>query len=77
MARKRDTGAGEPYSDAEAERVAMAIEAAYADWDSSQEPSRIDVRARVEWAGVGFDARVSASARESDRTPITRSSRGT
>ncbi|MFF4963239.1 hypothetical protein ACFY2Z_40965 [Streptomyces sp. NPDC001222] len=52
MARKRDTGTGEPYSDAEAERVAMAIEAAYADWDRPAEPSKVDVRAKVEWAGV-------------------------
>ena len=52
MARKRDTGAGEKYSDAEAERVAMAIEAAYAEWNNdTAEPSRVDVRAKVEWAG--------------------------
>lgn len=51
MARKRDTGAGEPYSDAQAEAVAQAIEAAYADWDRAEEPSRVDVRAQVEWAG--------------------------
>jgi hypothetical protein len=53
MARKRDTGAGEPYSDAEADRVADAIEAAYADWaNAAAEPSGIEVRAKVEWAGV-------------------------
>ncbi|MFE0389537.1 hypothetical protein ACFW1F_36570 [Streptomyces bungoensis] len=51
MARKRDTGEGEKYSEAEAERVAMAIEAAYADWANTAEPSRLDVKAKVEWAG--------------------------
>ncbi|MEV8435711.1 hypothetical protein [Streptomyces chartreusis] len=51
MARRRDTGAGEKYSDAEAERVASAIEAAYADWANAAEPSRVDVKAKVEWAG--------------------------
>lgn len=51
MARKRDTGAGVPYSAAEAERLAMAVEAAYADWARESEPSRADVKAKVEWAG--------------------------
>lgn len=52
MAKKRDTGAGEEYSDAEAESVAEAIEAAYEDWDDTEEPSGITVRAKIEWAGV-------------------------
>ncbi|MER5549494.1 hypothetical protein ABT072_45630 [Streptomyces sp. NPDC002589] len=52
MAKKRDTGEGEPYSDAEADRVADAIEAAYADWANTAEPSKLNVRAKVEWAGV-------------------------
>lgn len=52
MARKtRDTGTGVPYSDAEADRVADAIEAAYADWGRAAEPTKLDVRAVVEWAG--------------------------
>lgn len=51
MAKKRDTGAGDKYSDAEADRVADAIEAAYADWANTTEPSRVDVKAKVEWAG--------------------------
>ncbi|MFG3072162.1 hypothetical protein [[Kitasatospora] papulosa] len=52
MARRaRDTGTGEKYSDAEAERVAMAIEAAYADWGREEEPSKGYVHAQVEWAG--------------------------
>lgn len=57
MARKRDTGEGEKYSSAEEERVAAAIEAAYAQWgdeaaDPSEEPSKADVKARIEWAGT-------------------------
>lgn len=51
MAKKRDTGEGDKYSDAEADRVADAIEAAYADWANTAEPSRVDVKAKVEWAG--------------------------
>lgn len=51
MARKRDTGTGDEYSNAEADRVADAIEAAYADWHNAAEPSRVDVKAQVEWAG--------------------------
>ncbi|MGW3984722.1 hypothetical protein [Streptomyces mirabilis] len=47
----RDTGTGEPYSDADAERLVQAIEAAYAAWDQAGEPSLLDVRAQVEWAG--------------------------
>jgi hypothetical protein len=53
MAKKRDTGEGDKYSDAEADRVADAIEAAYADWaNTAAEPTKLNVRAKVEWAGV-------------------------
>jgi hypothetical protein len=51
MAKKRDTGAGDKYSDAEADRVADAVEAAYADWANAAEPSKVDVKAKIEWAG--------------------------
>ena len=52
MAKKRKTGPGDPYSDAEAERVAQAIENAYVDWANAQrEPTQLNVRAQIEWAG--------------------------
>ncbi|MCW5254714.1 hypothetical protein [Streptomyces sp. SHP 1-2] len=51
MARKRDTGKGAEYSDAEAGEFAQNIGSAYAGWAGSGEPSRVDVRAQVEWAG--------------------------
>lgn len=52
MAKKRDTGPGVPYSEADAERVAQAVENAYVDWlRREQEPTTLNVRAQVEWAG--------------------------
>jgi len=57
MTRWRDTGDGEDYSAAEAEAVADALMDAYYSWDEGGgptpgEPSRINVTARVEWAGT-------------------------
>lgn len=51
MARKRDTGQGTEYSGNEAEAVAQALADAYEAWANDDEPSRVDVRAQVEWAG--------------------------
>ncbi|MFF6873695.1 hypothetical protein [Streptomyces sp. NPDC012450] len=51
MARKRDTGQGTEYQAAEAEAVAQALADAYAEWANDDEPSVMDVRAQVEWAG--------------------------
>ncbi|MFE5809445.1 hypothetical protein [Streptomyces sp. NPDC056491] len=53
MAKKRDTGEGQEYADAEAEAVAQAVADAYDAWgaDNEAEPTRADVRAKVEWAG--------------------------
>ncbi|MFE0779103.1 hypothetical protein, partial [Streptomyces sp. NPDC058861] len=51
MARKRDTGQGTEYQAAEAEAVAQALADAYAEWANDNEPSVMDVRAQVEWAG--------------------------
>lgn len=56
MAKKsRNTGEGEKYSDAEAERVAQAIEAAYVD-SLTPTPTKLDVRAKIEWAGHVMDS---------------------
>jgi len=58
MGRKRTTGDGEPYSDAEEARVADAIEAAFADTygeeddGSGPDPTGADVEAQIEWAGT-------------------------
>ena len=52
MARKkRDTGEGEPYSDREAAALAKELQAAYDAWNREHEPTKLDVRAQVEWAG--------------------------
>jgi hypothetical protein len=58
MARTRNTGDGEPYSDAEEARVADAIEAAFADTygedddGTGPDPTGADVEAQIEWAGT-------------------------
>jgi hypothetical protein len=54
MATKRDTGPGDPYSDAEEAAVCDAIEAAMADDydEDSAAPTGIQVTAEIEWAGT-------------------------
>jgi hypothetical protein len=58
VARKRDTGDGDPYSDAEADQIADAIEAAMADsWNDDGDYTGasgpdIVVTAEIEWAGT-------------------------
>lgn len=50
MGKKRNTSAGDPYTDAQAEKVAQALENAFV--DSLPTPTKLDVRARIEWAGT-------------------------
>lgn len=55
MAAKRDTGPGDPYSDAEEAAICDAIEAAMADdYDDQPGPANaeIQVTAEIEWAGT-------------------------
>lgn len=56
MPRKRDTGDGDPYSDAEEAAICDAIEAAMADEYDEEETgpasAEIDVTAEIEWAGT-------------------------
>jgi hypothetical protein len=66
MARKRDTGEGEPYTEPEIDEVWEELEDAYEDYygeEDEQEgepapgaaPSAMDVTAKVEWAGTVDD----------------------
>lgn len=55
MAKKRDTGEGDPYSDAEEAAVCDAIERAMGDEydeEGAPAPTRIQVTAEIEWAGT-------------------------
>jgi len=53
MPSKRDTGPGEPYSDAEEAAVCDAIDRAMGDqYDEDSVPRHIQVTAEIEWAGT-------------------------
>lgn len=52
MSSSRDTGDGEAYSLSEEDALTDAVMEAYEQWDRATEPSGIDVRAQIEWAGT-------------------------
>ncbi len=55
MARKSNTGSGDDYTDHDAAMLEAALEQAWQEYDDlgpGAAPTHVDVRARIEWAGV-------------------------